>query len=73
MNLEMLDLYCASLICEIEASRYRISDSDETDFRWAAPRRRAGPGILASLGSLLRNLVSSHRSDRLPQLFATDR
>jgi hypothetical protein len=73
MNHEMLDMSCASLICEIEASRDRISDGDQTEFRWAAPRRRAGPGILASLGSVLRNIVSSHHSTGLPQVFAIDR
>ena len=60
MNHEMLDMYCASLICEIEASRDRISDGDQADFRREAPRRLAGAGILASLGSALRNLSSLH-------------
>jgi hypothetical protein len=73
MNLEMLDMYCASLICEIEASRDRISDGDQADFRREAPRRRAGPGILASLASVLRNLVSSLHSTGLRQLFAVGR
>jgi hypothetical protein len=73
MNLEMLDLYCANLICEIEASRDRISDNDHADLHQAPPRRRTGPAILAGLASALRNLLSSHRSNGRRQLFAADR
>ena len=54
MNLEMLDMYCASLACEIEAGRDRISDSSRPDSRREAPRREAGRGILAGLAGVLR-------------------
>jgi hypothetical protein len=60
MNLEMLDMYCASLIYEIEASRDRdrILGSDYANGLPALPRRRTERAILATFALVLRNLVS---------------
>jgi hypothetical protein len=73
MNLDMLDMYCASLICEIEVSRNRISDNGRVDLPSERTRSCGRHGILASIAKVLGKLASGHRPIGSSQLFAVDR